>query len=60
MKCEECGVNFSCVSISNGLCKECDEQFNYCYDKCKNPCRKKEEQERYFDKWKSDWRECNT
>lgn len=59
MKCEECGVSFPCVSTSNGLCKECDEQFNYCHDKCKNPCRKKEEQERYFDKWKSDWRECN-
>ena len=57
MKCEECGTDLPCVKSNHGLCRECDEQFNYCYSKCKNPCRNKKEQERYYDRWKPEWRE---
>jgi len=57
MKCEECGTNLPCVVKSKAnICCECDEQFDYCYNKCKNPCRSKEEQERLWDKWKPEWR----
>ena len=54
MKCEECGTKLPCIQ-NNGLCKECDEQFFYCYFECKNPCRSKEEQKQYYDKWKPGW-----
>ena len=48
-KCEECGTLLPCIN-KYGFCKECDEQFLYCY-----PCRTKEEQKQKFDKWKLDW-----
>jgi hypothetical protein len=57
LKCEECGTSLPCVVLTkNHLCKECDEQFDYCLNKCKNPCRIKEEQECLWDKWKPEWR----
>ena len=57
MKCEECGTTLPCVNVGNNLCKECDEQYTYCYTKCKNPCRNKKEQERIFDRVKPEWRD---
>lgn len=58
MKCKECGTDLPCVAKSKAhICCECDEQFYYCYKKCENPCRKKEEQERLWDKWKPEWRD---
>lgn len=59
MKCQECGTDLGCIG-NNGICKECDEQYQYCYNECKNPCRRKDEQEKYFTKWKSDWKEIKT
>ena len=56
MKCEECGTDLNCID-NNDLCKECDEQYIYCYTKCKNPCRIKEEQEKYFTKWSPSWKD---
>lgn len=57
MECKECGTNLPCVVLSKvHLCKECNEQFDYCYNECKNPCRTKEEQERIWDKLKPEWR----
>ena len=57
MKCAECGSNLPCVAKSKvHLCKECDEQFAYCYNECKNPCCPKREQERLWDQWKPEWR----
>jgi predicted amidophosphoribosyltransferase len=56
MRCEECGTDLDCIG-NNDLCKECDGQYQYCYSQCEFPCRRKEEQERYFTKWKPDWKE---
>lgn len=56
MKCEECGTTLPCVNTQNHLCKECDEQYEFCYLKCKNPCRRKDEQERMLDRIKPEWR----
>ena len=53
-KCEECGTEVPCT-WKTGICKECDEQFLYCYFKCKKPCRTKEEQKELFDKRKFGW-----
>lgn len=53
-KCKECGAVLPCVN-SERICKECDEQFQYCYDKCKAPCREKAEQKRMFDRVKKGW-----
>ena len=58
MKCKECGSDLPCVASSSiGICRECDEQFDYCYNQCKTPCRTKDEQERLWDKWKPEWRD---
>lgn len=54
MKCSECGFDNPCVI--NDTCKECNEQYKYCYNECKFPCRSKEEQEKYFTKWNPDWK----
>lgn len=53
-KCKECGSVLLCIN-KNGLCKECDEQFQYCFNKCKFPCRDKEEQKRMFAILKPNW-----
>lgn len=53
-KCKECGTVLPCVN-NRGICKECDEQFQFCFKKCKNPCRDKEEQKNMFDKLKEGW-----
>lgn len=54
--CEECEILLPCVGM-NGIdkCKECDEQFKYCYYECENPCRTKKEQKLIFDKVKPGW-----
>lgn len=44
-KCKECGSVLPCIN-KNEICKECDEQFQYCFNKCKFPCRDKEEQKK--------------
>lgn len=59
-KCKECGSLLPCVgSNANGICKECDEQFRYCYNKCKTPCRSKEEQKRMFNIINASWNDSN-
>ena len=56
--CSECGTMLECLDDTgeaNYLCKECNEQFIYCFTQCETPCRSKEEQKRYYDKWKPNW-----
>ena len=53
-KCKECGTTLPCIGL-NDLCKECDEQFIYCFTKCENICRRKNEQKEFYDKWKPGW-----
>lgn len=55
-KCKECGAILPCVNES-GICKECDEQFEHCYYKCKYPCRDRAEQREMFNKLKEGWNE---
>jgi hypothetical protein len=55
MRCKECGLENPCVNEVNDLCKECDENFIYCYTQCKYPCRTKEEQEKLFGRINPDW-----
>lgn len=55
-RCKECGTALPCIT-QNGLCKECDQQFAYCYYKCKYPCRDREEQKEIFDRVNKGWDE---
>lgn len=54
-KCKECGSLLPCVKSKIRICKECDEQFVYCFCKCKNPCRDKQEQKNMYDRIKPGW-----
>lgn len=53
-KCKECGAWLPCIN-EQGVCKECNEQFQYCFSKCKYPCRDKNEQKQIFGRIKEGW-----
>ncbi len=55
-RCKECGALLPCVKQNTvQLCKECDDQFKYCFYKCKFPCRSKEEQKNMYDRLNPGW-----
>ena len=53
-KCSECGTPLPCLA-TNDLCRECDEQFIFCFTSCTIPCRGKCEQKQIFDRVKPGW-----
>lgn len=53
--CSECGTPLPCVDSCTDLCRECNDEFRFCYNACPNPCRSKEEQKRIFDRVKPGW-----